>query len=307
MIESPSFRHQLPDQEARLAPRRMFEHAARKKPAGSSSLLWYCHTVLKPILRFGLEATGLYGRGVRNALNVQARSHGLPFANLPETLDGFRLLQLSDLHIDGMDGLTERLCDLLSELPVDLCVLTGDYRYRAQGPCDGIYPRMRAILGAVRSRLGVVGILGNHDNADIAVELERQGVRMLLNESMQVSDGFWLTGADEIDEGAAFSEALNEVPAGAFHVSLVHTPQFHAQAAAGGSALYLCGHTHAGQVCLPGGKPLISNARGPRSHVHGFWNTGRMLGFTSSGAGCCMLPVRYNCPPEITLFDLRCC
>jgi predicted MPP superfamily phosphohydrolase len=305
MVASPDSRRR--DLEERLLPRRLAETSGRKPRNGANLILWYCHTALIPILRFGLKATGLYGRGIRNALNVQVRHHSLSFPDLTASLDGFRLLQLSDLHIDAMEGLTELLCDLLPDLPVDLCVLTGDYRFESHGSCEGVYPRMRSILSAVRSRLGVVGILGNHDTVDMALELGQMGVRILVNESIEPVRGLWVTGADDIDGGAAFRTALDGLPPREFHLTLAHTPQFYAEAAAAGSALYLCGHTHAGQVCLPGGTPVFSNAECPREYTRGLWNHGRMVGFTSAGAGCCMLPVRYNCPPEITVFQLSRC
>jgi hypothetical protein len=67
----------------------------------------------------------------------------------------------------------------------------------------------------------------------------------------------------------------------------------------------LCGHTHGGQICLPGGIPLILNANAPRALCNGPWRYGRLQGYTSVGAGACIVDVRLNCPPEITLHTLR--
>jgi len=290
--------------EERLAPRRTAEALGYNGGPGGNPVLVHCGWALKPLLRFALKMGGLYGRGMRNALNLQVRQHRLSFPNLPSHLEGFRLLQISDLHIDGVDGLAEVLGQRLSGLSVDLCVLTGDYRFEVKGSCDGVYPRMRTVLGAVRSRLGVMGILGNHDCSDMALELERLGVRMLINENLEVERGLWVSGADEADNGEAFRESLQSVPSDAFHLMLVHTPQLYADADAAGAALYLCGHTHAGQVCLPGGRPLILNAHCPREYASGLWQHGKTVGFTSPGAGSCMLPIRYNCLPEISIFEL---
>ena len=304
MIRISSTEPGLCDLEERLLPRRFAEASGKRHRNGSSRILYYCHSFITPVLRLGLKAGGLYGRGVRNALDVQVRQHQLRSPHLPKRLDGFRLLHLSDLHIDGVHGLPEVLRGLLADLPVDLCVLTGDYRFHTHGSCDGVHARMRVIVPAIRTRLGIAGILGNHDTADTAVELERMGVRMLVNESVEATDGLWLTGADEFEGNAAFCEAVRRVPPAAFHVALAHTPQLFAEAASSGAALYLCGHTHAGQICLPGGVPLIVNASCPAKYARGLWRHGGMIGFTSAGAGCCMLPVRYNCPPEVTVFHL---
>jgi predicted MPP superfamily phosphohydrolase len=288
--------------EERLGRRRVAEIAGNNGYPGANPFLLYGHEIMKPLLRLALQGAGLYQRGLSNALNLQVRRHRLSFPGLPEALNGFRLLHLSDLHIDGMDGLAEVLCRHLSDLPVDLCVITGDYRFDVKGPCDLIYPRMRAVLNAIRSRLGTVGILGNHDSSDIAVELERLGARMLINESVEIERGLWITGGDEVDE-TELRKTLKSVPRGAFHVALVHTPEFYAEAAAAGAALYLCGHTHAGQVCLPGGRAAILNVS-CREYGRGLWKHGEIVGYTSAGTGCCMLPIRYNCPPEIALFEL---
>ena len=67
----------------------------------------------------------------------------------------------------------------------------------------------------------------------------------------------------------------------------------------------LCGHTHAGQICLPGGLPLMCNARCPRAFCRGNWTYHGMIGYTSAGSGSCVVDVRLNCPPEITLHQLR--
>ena len=153
--------------------------------------------MLGPLLKLALKTTGLYRRGLRNALQLGVRQLRFEFPNLPPRLHGFRILHLSDLHIDGVDGLTGALCDCVSEVPVDLCVLTGDYRFEVQGSCDGVYPRIEELLSAVRSRCGVLGILGNHDEADMAIELEQIGVKMLINDSTEVEPGLWVVGVDD--------------------------------------------------------------------------------------------------------------
>jgi len=213
------------------------------------------------------------------------------------------------LHIDGLDGLAENIATLVAELDVDLCVMTGDYRFRVEGPCDAVYPRIRTILASVRARCGVVGILGNHDTLDMALELERCGVRMLINESLEISSGdssIWLLGVDDphyygCDDLAA---ALEGVPRDEFKILLAHSPELFAEAAAAEISLYLCGHTHAGQIRLPWiGAPLL-NAACPRAYTHGLWQHDRMHGYTSAGVGCSMLPVRFNCAPEMTVIEL---
>jgi predicted MPP superfamily phosphohydrolase len=223
---------------------------------------------------------------------------------------GLRVLQLSDLHIDGIDGLDEIVGDMVARLPVDICVLTGDYRYRLHGDCTEVYRRIQRILNRVDSVHGTFGILGNHDTAAMALELEQIGVRMLVNESIEIrreGDSIWIAGVDDPYEFrcADLELALETAPPDAFRILLAHTPQLAGEAAFHGIDLYLCGHTHAGQIQIPGLGPVISSGYGRRRFVHGLWEHGGTQGYTSAGVGCSMLPVRFNCPPEIVLFELH--
>jgi uncharacterized protein len=132
-------------------------------------------SITRALLKGCLKASGLYSAGQANALRPVTRHLRFQFDALPKSLQGFRILHLSDFHIDGMEGLAEILAERLATLPVNLCVFTGDYRFDVKGTCKRVYPRMGMIIGAVRSRLGIAGILGNHDCAEIAVGLERLG------------------------------------------------------------------------------------------------------------------------------------
>jgi predicted MPP superfamily phosphohydrolase len=219
---------------------------------------------------------------------------------------------LSDFHIDGLDGLAEVLADELARLPVDLCVLTGNYRFRVYGSCAAIYPRMRRILGAIQATHGVVGILGNHDCADIAVEFERFGVRMLVNEAVQVGsqgDGLRVIGIDHPRRPGEeeLTSALEGVSSQEFKLLLAHTPEMFLRAAELGIDLYLTGHTHAGQIRLPVVGPIITHAKSPRRIAQGYWQHRGMQGFTSAGLGCSLLPIRFGCPPEIVVIELSGC
>ncbi len=266
--------------------------------------------VSRPALRLALQLAGIYSRGVENALSPVVKSVPLFFPDLPPALDGFQILHLSDFHIDGTPGLAESLIPLLRGLRPDLCVLTGDYRFEDHGPCEAVYPLMREILSGIRSRLGVFGILGNHDSSGMVSRLEELDIRMLVNEAVALgsgSDHLWLIGVDDpFDYGCHDLErALDPVPPGSFKVLLAHAPEIYEQAADAGIDLYLTGHTHAGQIRFPGLGALRQNARCPRAYAAGHWRHRDMQGYTSAGVGCSSLPVRFGCPPEIALLELR--
>ena len=285
------------------------EHHRGPRAHGHGDLALQHERVLAWGIKTALQMCGLYGRGRANALELVVREVRLEFEELPAGLDGFRLLHLSDFHIDGIDGLAEAAADRLAFLPVDLCVLTGDYRYDVRGPADEVYPRMERIVRAIRARHGVVGILGNHDCADIAVELESMGVRMLINESIAVGPKdapLWVIGVDDphffgCDD---LKGASRGVPEQGFKLLLAHTPEMYGEAAEAGVALYLSGHTHAGQIRLPGIGALAQLADCPRAFASGHWRHEGMQGYTTAGVGCSLLPVRFNCPPEMVVIEL---
>jgi predicted MPP superfamily phosphohydrolase len=188
-------------------------------------------------------------------------------------------------------------------------VLTGDYRARTYGPIEQTMMAMKALRARLRGP--VWGILGNHDTIRLLPELEAIGIRMLLNEHAEIKqdgDSVWLAGVDDDNHFAAAEMRLaaDGIPPGAFSIVLSHTPETYREAEASGFDLLLAGHTHGGQICLPGGGPLTLAASGlPRRLGRGAWRSGSMHGYTSAGVGCSGVPVRFNCPPEITLHRLE--
>jgi hypothetical protein len=234
----------------------------------------------------------------------------LEFKDLPPAFDGFRILHLSDFHIDGVPGLAEALALRLQDVNCDLCVFTGDYRFEDRGSCDEVYPRMRQVIESIRSRHGIYGILGNHDAGEIALRLQEMGVNMLVNDAAcirQANEALWLIGVDDnFDYGCDDLElAMTGVPRESFKILLAHAPEMFEAAEARGIQLTLSGHTHGGQLRLPGIGAVKHNARCPKEHAWGHWKHGNLQGYTSCGVGCSTLPIRYNCAPEIVALELR--
>jgi predicted MPP superfamily phosphohydrolase len=260
------------------------------------------------IIKTALQLTGLYGRARKNADRVSIRRNDVVSARLPEKFDGFTILHISDLHADISVGAMRHLLGLVGDLKYDICGLTGDYRGKTWGPFD----ESLDYLGALRARLKppVYGILGNHDSIRMAPAMEAMGIRMLFNECEAITRGdqaIYLAGIDDAHFYRAddVEKAAAHIPRDAFSILLAHTPESYRQAADAGFDLMLSGHTHGGQLCLPGGFPIKLEARLPRSMGAGAWRYGDMAGYTSVGAGTSLLPVRLNCPPEITLHTLR--
>lgn len=263
------------------------------------------------VARALLWMTGLRRRGRRNAMALTVRHVRMVLPSLPETLEGFRILHISDLHLDAMPSLGLQIADLLEGLPVDLCVMTGDYRFGFLGSQnETLSDEMPAVISAIQSRHGIIGILGNHDFARDAEELRRMGVKMLLNEATEIRCGpasLWVAGLDDphfygCDD---LPGALATVPEGAFKILLVHSPELIAEAQQAGVSLYLCGHTHGGQIRLPFIGPVITNAHCHRRFTRGAWEFKGMRGHTSPGLGVATVPARFLCPPEATVMTLH--
>jgi predicted MPP superfamily phosphohydrolase len=252
----------------------------------------------------------VYARGVRNALTPVVRTLPLSFANLPPAFEGFQVLHLSDFHIDCSPDLADALAKMLRPLRPDVCLMTGDYRYEDYGPCEQVYPLMRRVISSISARHGIFGVLGNHDHAEIAIGLEEMGVRMLVNQAAPVTgegESLWICGVDDPFDYQCddLPGTLGQTPEGSFKILLAHCPELYREAADSGVALYLTGHTHAGQIRFPGVGALRHNAKCPRAFAYGHWKYRQMHGYTSAGLGCSSLPIRFNCPPEAVLIELR--
>jgi predicted MPP superfamily phosphohydrolase len=160
------------------------------------------------------------------------------------------------------------------------------------------------------TRYGAAGVLGNNDTSDLIEPLRRMGVRMLINEAFELrlgQDRLWIAGVDDPRDFRCdnLDEAVKSIPAGSFTVLLAHSPECIPDAARHGIALYLCGHTHGGQICLPSGSPLFANCSCPRRYTRGAWSLDALQGYTTTGAGTTAAPVRYNCPAEVAIIELR--
>jgi uncharacterized protein len=281
----------------------------KQTPFGPRSRHWNRFKQLMVVLRLSLQATGLYARGMRNALDIKLREFELAIEHLPPAFDGYRLLHITDPHFDSLPGTAERIAVLIGPCPVDLLVMTGDYRRRVHGPHEQVVPSLATVLDAARAVDGVIAILGNHDTVAMVEPFERLGVRVLANETVTIRRGdaaLHLTGFDDVHYyyTAAADAAAAAAPPG-FKIALVHSPEFALHAASAGYHFYLCGHTHGGQICLPNGKPVLTASAFGHRFAAGLWRHERMVGYTSRGAGASGLPVRFFSRGEVTVITLR--
>jgi len=261
------------------------------------------------LLRPLLPLAGLGGRARANALDVRLVRHRFDFPALPAAFDGYRILQLSDLHLGSGADVLAPLGRLLDGLEIDLVALTGDYRFGYSMPAAPTLRPLLHLLGGLRPRDGIAAVLGNHDSHDMLPLLEAGGVRVLANETLALRRGeatLSLTGLDDVHSfltEAARAELARAHPG--FRVALVHSPELADEAAAAGIRLQLSGHTHGGQICPPGGRPVVTQLCRLTQLAAGPWRYEGLQGVTSRGVGHSGLPARFNCPAEAELIVLR--
>jgi len=260
------------------------------------------------IVEFGLRISGLGPLCRRNFLDVRVVEQEWFLPRLPRAFDGFRLLQLSDLHIDLDPALTPVVAKLARETPHDAAVVTGDFRDKTMGdytPCLREMARITAELSPRRW-----GILGNHDFLEMVPSLEADGLPILLNEAAFIRRGegqLWIGGIDDphFYKTHDLAGVRSRIPSGAFSVLLSHSPETFGESARLGFDFQLSGHTHGGQLCFPGGHPVVVPCRVEKKFIRGRWSHASLQGYTSPGTGSCGVAARLNCPPEVTLHILH--
>src|SRR6478672_2254310 len=227
---------------------------------------------------------------------------------LPPKLDGFKIIQLSDTHHSPFTGLEhiERAVKIANRLKPDMFLLTGDYVSHER---QYIAP-VAAVLGRLKAKHGVHACLGNHDHwtdADLVTDLFRgEGINVLINEGLRLETkrgSFWLAGVDDYMVGKT------DVPAslrGSFpdelKILLAHNPIIFREAARLGVDLTLSGHTHGGQIKIRDDEKRLLPKRKLKAGLHRRRNSQIYI---TRGIGTVVLPVRYQCPPEISLLELR--
>jgi predicted MPP superfamily phosphohydrolase len=257
----------------------------------------------------------------RHWIEIARRDILLP--GLPIAFDGFRIIQLSDIHLDEYTEpvFLRRVIERVNRIEPDAVVLTGDYVSRGLGTIDfavGAAWQCANILNGLGCKQRYA-VLGNHDvivgAKQVAAALAANGITVLHNASLPIDQSggrIWLAGLDDPVNG--FPDPERTIPSSIRHrpnepiVLLCHAPDYadHLLAHAPGQAvsLMLSGHTHGGQVRLP----LLGALELPelgRKYVEGLFQLGGLQLYVNRGIGTVGVPFRLDCPPEITVITLR--
>jgi uncharacterized protein len=236
----------------------------------------------------------------------------LALQDLPPMLQGLKIAHLSDLHITRPRPRFDRLVSQLASLRLDMAVFTGDYMMRDS---DGVHCAqvLKRIVNAVRPRLGAFGVFGNHDSAELAGRVKDIGIHWLGTGVHQMPDSpIQLLGIDPIgddaDDGAAMLLNGDPLQPGQLRLMLAHYPSWISTAADLGVDIMFAGHTHGGQVRLPGGHALVNSCDLPLKMSSGLLRHRDTLVAISRGLGEVGLPglrLRAFCPPHVPVYTLR--
>ncbi len=243
----------------------------------------------------------------------------LRIRDLPPAFVGYRILQISDFHLDEYTEpfFLEQVVKHVNRLAPDLVLLTGDYITR--GSLSALVSRHAAyrcaeILATIRCPQKFC-ILGNHDvavNAPMVIRaLQHHGLPVLQNRFETLSlrgDHLHIAGtADPVTDIPDLNAAVPAQPVGPV-LLMVHAPDFVDSVVVHPRGplvdLMLSGHTHGGQIRLPLLGALVLPALGQK-YVEGHFRFGNLQLYVNRGLGTVGLPARWNCPPEITLFTLQ--
>lgn len=257
-------------------------------------------------------ASAVILRGRWELSRPEIRRVEVELSGLGPAFDGYRVVQFSDVHLDGAMSLKRlrRVVEMVNAESPDLVAFTGDFvSSRLPSNEKGLAEAFREL----RSADGVAAVLGNHDHLVDAPEVRRivlsAGVRELQNDVLTLrrgTDSLHLAGIDDLLEGEArMDRVLEKLPAGGAAVLLSHCPDFaDVSGPTGRFGLQLSGHSHGGQIRLPLLGAVVKPPHSKR-YPMGSYEVGGMRLYTNRGLGTVKIPLRLNCKPEITVFTLR--
>jgi hypothetical protein len=240
----------------------------------------------------------------------QINTYEIPVPNLPQTFNGFTIVQLTDIHYGFLMPLNvvKKLLKKATSIKRDIIVCTGDnvHQRNNTNQIDTLWPELSK-LAAPR---GVYSVLGNHDHwADFSRSqywLNKSG-QNLRHKAISVNRGterIWIGGCgDYMEDQIGLDQAFRNVPARDCKIVLAHNPDTADTFFKTRVDLMICGHTHGGQVKIPfWGTPVLPVHN--KSYSNGLVSTPKTRVFISKGLGWAILPVRFNCLPEIAVLKL---
>jgi predicted MPP superfamily phosphohydrolase len=266
--------------------------------------------------------------------NIKIERQVITIKNLPQTFDGIKIVQLSDFHSLWFGSREKRVLKILEELEPDFVFITGDFvdpvtKAITDRELNSVKVFWQRLAEKYKNR--IFGVLGNHDTGIVKNLLERSGITILDNENKKlfldndfiypvrdsgnknegqkeyISNGVYLIGVDDPWTGRDdLSKAMEGVEVEVPKILLAHAAEIIDEAVEKNIDLVLVGHTHGGQVnILFLGELIQPLSKYGRQYTKGFFKIDSTYLYVNRGIGTSIFPVRFNCPPEITLIELR--
>jgi predicted MPP superfamily phosphohydrolase len=241
----------------------------------------------------------------------------LTLKRLPKVFSGLRIAQISDIHMGGWmnPDRFQQVANIIKAESPDLLLITGDFLLghhfsdaEKQAIVD-LIPILSSLAGSIPS----FAVLGNHDywtsSEAIRQMLFSCGITDLTNTVFTLTrekESLHLCGVDDIWKGdVRLDHVISKLKDDSCAILMAHEPDFaDTSAATGKFDLQISGHTHGGQVNLPLLGPPVRPYLGQKYPI-GLYKIGNMFQYTNRGVGMARLPIRFNCPPEITIFVLE--
>ena len=274
-------------------------------------------TFLRRIVRTGIAVTGTTMLGVGysfwEASQIRIRRQTITLPRLPDAFAGKTIAVMTDFHNGPFVSIEfiRQTATIAQDLAADAYALVGDFAHKGTHATEQLPPCLAA-LSQLRAPLGVYAVPGNHDMQKSG-QIYREAIPNtpltdLTNRSFRVSigtDSLWLAGVDDLWWGKPdLTAALRDVPRGAEVILLAHNPDYAEIAPDDRVGLILSGHTHGGQMYVPGiGTSWMPSMYGDK-YRGGLVAGPKSQVFVSRGLGEAGVPMRLNCPPEINLLTL---
>jgi predicted MPP superfamily phosphohydrolase len=247
---------------------------------------------------------GWYG-GVYEPNDIEVVRQSVTIRKLPSRLDGIRAVQISDLHMHTTTDVHLKMLRQIRALDPALVLVTGDLVDTSSAVAD-----VAELLSNLKPALGIWAVPGNWDHTAGAVDalsqsLQATSVRFLVNESVALEDGFWIVGVDDPASSMDnLAGAMHGVPSGVPRILLAHSPDI-VRTLESPYDLIMVGHTHGGQINLPG----LSGAwlhNGPsKRYIRGLYDIDGSPMYVNRGIGTTTIPIRIGSRPEITEFTFH--
>ncbi|MFN2197733.1 MAG: metallophosphoesterase [Anaerolineales bacterium] len=269
------------------------------------------HTIGKTVRIVSNWMLSIIDDGLFDRSLFEINRFSLHIKNLPSQFSDYRIVHISDIHLGTWmnEGRLLGIIDMVNELQGDIVCITGDFLTHV---FDGIGATLSRGLSSLSAPDGVYAVLGNHDYWSdpelVSQVMDQQGIYLLRNQVTFIQrdqERLYLAGLDDVYNGKnQLERVISQIPPGSAAVLMVHVPDFaDVSAAADRFFLELSGHSHGGQIVLPGiGRPFLPPLG--RKYVQGLYQINRMHHYTNRGLGTATLPIRLNCPPEIAIFEL---